>query len=292
MNWKLYRWVWQLRSPLHIGATPAGSLNRTRLYIPARVIWGALTAELARKRNTNFPEYQNIGQSLRQRCRFTYLFPAQQANGRWQAWLPQYEEGHGLIWRREDRQNAEDGAPDRVFRSWLLTTRPGTAIQPDSDTAAEGTLREYEVITPWSCWDGGGAPQPVAMAGYLFLADNAQQDVLNIEELIEVKELFIGGDTRYGLGRVQRVECSQANNLFGRRVMLTENNPPVETPYVLAHSLSHRATNLLGAMEQLAMWNYDELVKGELTWAPGSKDLGDCTSWRIREDGLWESASG
>lgn len=42
MAWQVYRWVWQLESPLHIGLVPAGILNRTRLYIPARTMWGGI----------------------------------------------------------------------------------------------------------------------------------------------------------------------------------------------------------------------------------------------------------
>ncbi|GBC78030.1 hypothetical protein HRbin08_01516 [bacterium HR08] len=284
MSWRLYRCVWKLHSPLHVGTGPAGSLNRTRLYVLARTVWGALTAELARGQSGNFPDYQNIGRGLSQQCRFSYLFPAQQVDRHWRAWLPRYEEGHGLVWRREDCQNAGDGVPDRVFRSWLLTTRPGTAIDPGSDSAAEGTLREYEVINPWSRWGEKGELRPVALVGYVFLSDTAPQGILDITEL------FIGGDIRYGLGQVRRVECSNAGDLFGRAVRMTGSDPVVETHHVLAHALPAGATDLLGAMEQLAMWDYGRFMTGELTWAPGCQVRGDCASWRIREDGLWERA--
>ncbi|GIW70798.1 MAG: hypothetical protein KatS3mg102_0340 [Planctomycetota bacterium] len=48
MSWSLFRWTWQLESPLYVGMPPAGSLNRCRLYVPARALWGAVTAEIAR----------------------------------------------------------------------------------------------------------------------------------------------------------------------------------------------------------------------------------------------------
>ena len=77
MGWQLYRWVWELRSPLHIGMPPAGHANRCRLYIPAHVLWGALTAELARVlKGNSFPEYFyfEVGEALRKKLRLTYLF--------------------------------------------------------------------------------------------------------------------------------------------------------------------------------------------------------------------------
>ena len=49
MSWSLQRWTWLLESPLFVGTTPAGSLNRCRLYVPARALWGAMTAELSRR---------------------------------------------------------------------------------------------------------------------------------------------------------------------------------------------------------------------------------------------------
>lgn len=282
MTRKLYRWVWQLRSPLHIGTTPAGSLNRTRLYIPARALWGALTAELARRKSANFPDYQETGQRLRQYCRLSYLFPAEQVSWHWRAWLPRYEEGQGLVWCREDRTDARDDVPDRVFRSRLLTTRPGTAIAPDSDSAAEGTLREYEVINPWSRWSEGDDPQPVSFAGYIFLADGADPTVLDIEEL------FIGGDIRYGLGRIRKVECSEASSFFGKLIQLTGGDPMIRTNHVLAHALPGQNADLFGALEQLAMWDYGELKTGRLAWVPGSGVRNSSPWWHTREDGIWE----
>jgi hypothetical protein len=66
VSWALFRWVWQLEGPLHVGMPPAGSINRTRLYVPARALWGALTAELARGETSpgKDPEYQAFGAGL------------------------------------------------------------------------------------------------------------------------------------------------------------------------------------------------------------------------------------
>ncbi len=107
MSWTLYRWTWRLESSLFVGALPAGSLNRCRLYVPSRTLWGGLTAELARRGASDFPDYGKKGRMLLENARLTYLFPAEGDGEAWRAWLPRYEKRDGLVWRREDRQGSE-----------------------------------------------------------------------------------------------------------------------------------------------------------------------------------------
>jgi hypothetical protein len=68
--------------------------------------------------------------------RLTYLYPAEMVSGAWRAWLPQYRTGEGLCWTREGESAA---VPDRRFRQRLLGTRPATAVDPDNDSAADGS---------------------------------------------------------------------------------------------------------------------------------------------------------
>ncbi|OAT82909.1 hypothetical protein [Desulfotomaculum copahuensis] len=112
MKWTLQRWVWQLQSPLFIGMPPSGALNRCRLYIPARVMWGAFTAEIARSRAQSNPDnidelYKAVGDDLKEKVRFSYLYPAEYTADGWLAWLPRYESGKGQSWRREDWNSTE-----------------------------------------------------------------------------------------------------------------------------------------------------------------------------------------
>jgi hypothetical protein len=77
VNWRLFRWVWQLEAPLHVGMPPSGSLNRCRLYVPARALWGALTAEVARRAGNDFPSYAGGWAGHPGDARLTYLYPAE-----------------------------------------------------------------------------------------------------------------------------------------------------------------------------------------------------------------------
>ncbi|MGC8800883.1 MAG: hypothetical protein ACP5UR_11645 [Chloroflexus sp.] len=287
MSWKLYRWVWQLKSPLHIGVTPAGVLNRTRLYIPARNIWAALTEELARRSSASFPDYEGAGQQVQEAIRFSYLYPAEQVNGEWRAWLPQYgQNGNepGLSWRRED---SDEFLPDRQFRRCILITRPSTAIDPSADSTAEATLRELECISPW--WrraNGQDSAHAVAMVGYV-LCQNTQlcKDVLKIDEI------FVGGDVRYGLGHLRRYDQpDEAQHLFGNQVDLQSPVPIVQTQRVLAHTLPNSSVSFIGRWTCIGGW---DMVKGSMMSAHGAWEPGSSTAnmhrFAIQKEGWWQS---
>jgi len=282
MAWQVYRWVWRLESPLHIGLSPAGSLNRTRLYIPARTIWGALTAELARRNASGAcPDYQGIGRDLQKNVRFSYLYPAEQVNGLWHPWLPRYEKGWGLCWRRQD---GEEQLSDRSFRQRLLSTHLGTAIDPASDTAAEGTLREVEYIVPR--WRHTGTL--LAFVGYVFLRDRN-----DLHGLKDVEELWVGGEIRYGFGWLHRVQWEDSvRDCFGISLNLRQNDPILSVlEFVWAHVPTNSDSKASGAWEIVLGWDRDTLdsrTSSNLCWAPGSRvSAPEC--YRITENGIWES---
>jgi hypothetical protein len=290
VSWTLYRWTWRLEAPLFVGALPAGSLNRCRLYVPSRALWGALTAELARRRENGFPNYQNEGTILRENTRFIYLFPAECDGKHWRAWLPRYELRSGLVWRREDRQDGEHDLTDRQMRLRLVDARPGTAIDPDSDSAEEGSLRETECVLP--LWRNNGSP--VAFAGYVFLKND-------LAELRDITVLFLGGDTRYGLGRLQRVgEWTSASDVFGAQVDLNQGAPSVRSNRLLAHTHQDAGgPEIIGSQESLAGWDRTKAVSFQSLsetplWTPGSRirDDGQAKDWEISEDGTWQLAGG
>lgn len=293
MSWSLYRWVWQLEAPLFTGMPPAGSLNRCRLYVPARAIWGAVTAELAQRQANGFPEYQRVGGDVREKARFTYLYPAERANGSWLAWLPHSAESNGLSWRREGKAGDADARiPDRQFRRRLLDARPGTAIDPDSDSAAEGSLRETECMMQRWRQDEASAGSPVALVGYVFARHTLSNDLQSLDAL------FLGGDTRYGFGRVRRISWHSAGDLFGRRVAPNGPDPTVSSEIVFGHAwMNGDKASLRGALEQVSGWDragnngLKELESASL-WVPGSTagDANHPALWRITPDGLWELA--
>lgn len=288
MSWHLFRWTWRLDGPLFVGATPAGALNRCRLYVPARAVWGAVTAELARLEGDDDQRYRTVGKELHQNARFSYLYPAESIGGRWLAWLPEYRDGDGLVWAREDDVNG--AVADRRFRRLLLWTRPATAIDPDSDSALEGSLRETECVQPRWRRDDGSPGNPVGLVGYVFLLDG--EDLA--QRLSTLRTLLVGGDTRYGLGRLERVAMVPAEKFFGAVVTLDEGEAYVLTPRALGHALAVNGVPMCGDLEAIRGWDMTGQRQGRRitgpVWIPGSRivERGGITQrfW-IDEHGLW-----
>lgn len=291
MTWRLHRWVWQLEAPLYVGMAPAGSLNRCRPYVPARALWGALTAECARTEagSGGSADYAGWGERFERELRLGYLFPAEEIRGRWRAWLPCWCRGRGLVWQREDLPEKE-ACPDRRFRMRLLHARAGIAMEPANDTAAEGSLRETECWnTTWRTEDGR-ADGPVGLVGYLFLRDGPDRPAPH--RLPDT--LFLGGDSRYGLGRVVRIgKAEPAQTLFGAEFKSMEDAPRVRTGVLRAHG---RDGVLLGAYERVITWDRGRVRNpcGPLFWAPGSRcadPAGSEAFWRVEADGIWRYES-
>ncbi len=288
MTWTALRWVWRLEAPLFIGMPPAGALNRCRPYVPARVFWGAVTAEISRSRNSeSFPDYGKLGWEIALNCRFTYLYPTEKSGDEFLVWRPKYEKAKGAHWYccQDGRKNLSD----RDFRRRLLDSRPGTAIAPETDSASEGTLREMECIKPWWSVSSGHQEKPIPMLllGYVFLRNNSFRRLLD-----NINTLFIGGDTKYGLGKISRVGwCELSSNLtvFGKPVHLDKENPEIQSDIVLGHVLEdgqNPISGMQGTKELLGGWKQGSPWKGAITWTPGSS-LEHPEAWSIDNYGYW-----
>lgn len=286
MSWQLFRWTWRLDAPLFVGAPPAGALNRCRLYVPARAIWGAITAELARLEGDDDQRYRTVGEELHQNARFSYLYPAESLGERWVEWLPEYREGDGLVWVRKATKTT---LADRRFRRLLLWTRPATAIDPATDSALDGSLRETECVQPRWRRDDDSPPSPVGMVGYVFLRNG--EDLA--KRLSALSTLLVGGDTRYGLGRLERVAMVPAKGFFGATVALDDVEPHVSTKRALGHTLAVNGVPMCGELEAIGGWDMtgqqqDRRISRP-AWTPGSQIVGGegIPRFRIDEHGLW-----
>ncbi|MBU4479245.1 MAG: hypothetical protein KKH34_09230 [Candidatus Omnitrophica bacterium] len=295
-NWTVYQWVWRLESPLFIGMPPAGSLNRCRLYVPSRVIHGALAAEFARLKDNDFPDYGKLGHELALNCRFTYLYPAEKIGDEYKIWLPRYEKEKGFRWSC----GSGDSLSDRMFRNSLLSTIAGTAITPDTDSVVDGSLHETECINPfWRFPDRNQSP--VYLAGHVLLRNNGFRKQLEFSDLH-----FLGGDTRYGLGKVRLEKFKDCEEVFGKDAVSVGENPVIKSEYVFGHALVKNNTNMRGQQELLGGWEWKKVERlsgqeerfksipweGKLSWCPGSS-CEDLKSWEIEKDkyGYWKEGA-
>ncbi|MCP9455542.1 MAG: hypothetical protein NNA18_05480, partial [Nitrospira sp.] len=164
-------------------------------------------------------------------------------------------------------------------------TRPGTALDPESDTAAEGNLRESEVISPY--WQNGeNSLKPVRLLGYLFCKDDGRKSE-QIQKLQQIQTILLGGDARYGLGKIRWVECKEVTCFFGCPVELNQADPVVQRSRVLAH-VPANSVQLQGEYELLAGWDGRNLQSStQLYWQPGAVST-EPLRWKILDDGYWE----
>lgn len=197
MDWKAYRLVYRAMAPIHLGWHTLGYIKLTRYYIPGKNMWGAMTANLTRTYGAEGTgDYEKFGDLLRKNILSSYFYPAINMN---KPLLPHFKKC-GLFYGAYAKEN---------FEKLFVSSFGQTAILPQSNTAEDESLHESEYIAP--AIDEEGKCNQVYFVGYLFIRDGASlDDGKNIaleDEGISIKtaiqELFVGGDMKYGWGRLK-----------------------------------------------------------------------------------------
>jgi hypothetical protein len=215
MSWLAYCLTYRIQSPVHIGCHKLGMIQRTRLYVPGKAIWGAASSQLTRLlfRQPNAAQYAVVGDLLRRHCRFTYFFPAFRPD---QPLLPSWDRG-GLRYKTFDKE--QDCSEDELVHC-LVSTFASTAIDPFSGAAEEASLHELEFLAPRRL-DNGSV---VFLVGYVFIArgnalfrESNGIRMLNYDGDVQffangmpvaffgsvLRQLVIGGEKTYGWGQVE-----------------------------------------------------------------------------------------
>jgi len=289
MVWQAHQVVFRLRSPLHIGCGKVGNLQRTRLYVTGRVLWGALAMRLTRDAfNGRGPaadsrEYQKVGAEVHRSLAYTYFYPATKSGRDYQVAWPWIDES--------------------LFRRRFLSSYSGTALAYPQQSAATGMLHEVEFISPRTLDTG----EPVFLVGYLF-----EKDGCPLAWREAFKRLQLGGERGYGWGDLERIEVSgpTGEDLFDGKTKFNgmEERPVVSLPAnesspapLLAHALT---ANLpaSGEVEPLVgrEWRShnprhrhagQHVELSGVCFAPGSKVV-QPLSFVIGEFGIWQMREG
>ncbi len=177
MRWTAYEILLRLESPMHCGWRKQGNLLATRPYVPGRVIWGALTARIARlSGNGNLSDsrvYQEIGKKVNEQLAYTYFYPALKRG-----------DSFDVIWPWAD---------EATFRLRMMGSYASTALTYPVQSAYEGSLHEIEFISPWTIDDA----QPVYLLGYIF-----EKEGCDLQWREALPKLQFGAERNYGWGRV------------------------------------------------------------------------------------------
>ncbi len=184
--WKAYKIIFRLLLPLHIGYKKMENIQYTRRYIPAKTIWGALTAAIAKKQNNR--KYSEIGKTLKSNLRFSYFYLSEKSDGS-KPLIPNYSESELKF----------DGYSIVEFERRFLDSYASTAVLPIYNSAEEESLHEIEILA------NHVKEEPeiqVFLVGYIFERQNANipyswQDALNL--------IQIGGERKYGFGRLKLI---------------------------------------------------------------------------------------
>jgi hypothetical protein len=133
------------------------------------------------------------------------------------------------------------------------------------------------------------------MVGYVFIRTAKANGKYPAEprRLNGVDTLFVGGDTRYGLGRLRRVafDLVRQGGAFGGAVTLDADLPQVELSTAWAHARAQ--ASLSGALELLGGWDRGSLRNLDQAaplWQPGSRSA-NTLRWSIETDGLWRATA-
>jgi hypothetical protein len=135
---------------------------------------------------------------------------------------------------------------------------------------------------------GGNPPKRRALSGYLFANADAP-----VDELSSLRTLFLGGDTRYGLGRVCRIAWEAVDQVFAAEFDGDGESPAVKIRRLLAHG-ADQSDAMIGSVELLSGWDRGKSgtelrsIHSEPMWTPGST-AGDDLWWSVGRDGLWRT---
>lgn len=292
MNWQVYRLVFRLESPLHVGWRKTGNLMQTRPYLPGRVLWGAVTANLTQwLGETN---YRALGEWVHDHLRFGYFFPARNPD---KPLYPTYlttQQQSGIYYGQEEMSEVE-------FERCFLSSLASTAIAYEANAAQEGSLHEVEFLVP-----SLGLGQPVYLVGHLFVQSGSEvicqtNDIvahgLSLYEQV-MASLQVGGERRYGFGRLAlcRNQCKKTDELFEYKPDQQNGSLvvtiPVQKP-LLAHAIAD-SVRVKGSIEPLVSREWvakhgpgHQVTLLGLCYVPGSITTSE-TTFSIGRYGIWE----
>jgi len=286
MIWRMYKVTYELRSPLHIGYHKMGNVQRTRYYVPARNVWGAVTEALTRcgfsTDSAPKGDYGKIGEWIKDHCAFGYWFIE--------------ENGEPLYPCYKDGELKYDPYTSAEFERRYLDTHVTTALDAATTSAAEGSLHEVEFIAPYHpAKPDKKEVLPTRIGGWVFL-DETASPLLGEETKWRnwLGDLQIGGERRYGFGRLQFLEMAQDDhspvelNCVRPRLRVEGNTP------LRAHTVISPHIQVRGAIEPLVGRTTSQshafgsnLTRGIICWTPGSLPAEEV--WvQLEREGYWK----
>ena len=250
MSKQWYKLVFKQIQPIHIGMGNYGVVNETRIFIPGWTMWGALTKAYNLQNNKPLSENQDLFENI------SCFYPCFNKNGE-NVLFPEFKEGEFYL---------GDYSEDE-FRAKFVDTFISTAINPNTNTALDESLHELNIILP------------SAKADYLEKEEEKQLywvGIIGLEnDNIDIpNEIYIGGDIRYGLGKLILIN---KNNLFDNELNIwTQKSGYIPATEENLTNSQNKAKKLELLVELTNSWEKSELNvrlqgKNGFYFVPGSE---------------------
>ena len=273
MSWHKFSVTYELRSPLHIGYHKVGNVQRTRYYIPARNLWGAVTEALTRRgfstKGVSSGNYQQVGEWVKTHCAFGYWFVYENS----QLLTPCYC-GDGLKY---------GNLSVTEFERRYLDSHVTTALDSKTNSAQHGSLHEVEFIAPYSRQNG----VRTQVSGLVFLDDKAKK-ILNWEYWLS--NLQVGGERRYGFGTLRLVDMKLEGDPITckRPCQSVSKNKPFLAHVSVATNIQIRGQiePLVGRVTSQSHAFGSSLTSAIVCWTPGSMPMSD-VQVQFEQEGYW-----
>ncbi len=281
MSWHKFSVTYELRSPLHIGYQKVGNVQRTRYYIPARNLWGAVTEALTRRgfstKDVSSGNYQQVGEWVKTHCAFGYWFvcekPQKNSQENSQLLTPCYC-GDGLKY---------GNLSVTEFERRYLDSHVTTALDSKTNSAQHGSLHEVEFIAPYSRQNGART----RVSGLVFLDDEAKK-ILNWEYWLS--NLQVGGERRYGFGTLRLVDMKLEGDPITctRPCQSVSKNKPFLAHVSVATNIQIRGQiePLVGRVTSQSHAFGSSLTSAIVCWTPGSIPMDD-VQVQFEQEGYW-----
>ena len=269
--WTLYQVSLRVLSPIHIGWKKTSNLQQTRYYVPAKTIWGALTARITRDQNSS--EYEKMGNKINENLRFSYFYPSD----------------------NDSKVNEFPWEDNNRFTWKYIGSYQSAALE--NKTAMEGMLHETEYILP-KTREG----KQVFLIGYIIENDEIEKNGFDIDWKTALPKIQIGGERGYGWGRVAiKKGPNECNTFFDYEFDSSQTEPVIKVPkdkFILAHTCAEQQEksepqiegNIEPFVGRITTENGKfgaQFSKASICWVPGSRLVKSDMNFKILENGLW-----
>ncbi len=300
MAWTLYRITWRLESPLHSGFARLGNIQRTRLYVTGRMLWGAMTARLTRDQGRS--DYVKVGCEVNKCLHFSYGYLCFTEDGSLPL-LPEYT-AKGLRFNLGDK-SMNKSLNEREAQRLCLTSYASTALDYSNNAAVDGSLHEVEFISPLSLCEMNDlsikAGQPLCLTAFIAESDEtaANEAVRDWKESLD--RLRVGGERNYGFGKLSLKSRTDAGSDWWGIEFVRENaQVKIKSDQrLLAHTeavaslfaetIKHGSLEPLVGRDTTPQGAFGQNVRHVgVCWQPGTK-IEKAITCQIKPMGIWQA---